>query len=99
MRDSFIFTTFGLALALATPVHAQDNRTLARENFRIADVNKDGKLSKPEFRVFIDENAKDDIGRAPTVRRFGAYDTAFERLDANKDGFVARSEIAGARER
>lgn len=99
MRVSLVITTLSLALALATPVHAQDNRTLARENFAIADVNEDGKLSKSEFRVFIDENAKDDIGRASMVRRMGAYDTAFKRLDANKDGFVARSEINGAKKK
>ena len=88
-----------LAAFFATPALAQDDRSLARANFEQADRNDDGKLSKSEFRVFIDENAKDNIGRAAMVKRYGAYNTAFEQLDGNKDGFVARSEIAGAKKK
>jgi hypothetical protein len=88
-----------LASFLATPVLAQDNRSLARANFDQADRNDDGKLSKSEFRIFIDENAKDNIGRAAMVKRYGAYDTAFEQLDANKDGFIVRSEITRAKKK
>jgi hypothetical protein len=60
-------------------------------------VDGDERLSSSEFRKFIDENAKDNLGRAARVKRFGAYDKAFERLDANEDGFVTREEIASAR--
>lgn len=88
-------------LAVASPTFAQtadqDQQRIARENFKQADVNGDGKLSEPEFRRFIDENAKDNLGRAARVRRFGAYETAFGRLDANKDGFVTKDEIARVR--
>jgi len=87
------------AIALAAPALALNtvaDRKAAQINFKQADANKDGNLSKSEFRRFIDENAKDKIGRAPMVKRFGAYNTAFGRLDANKDGVVTRKELAAA---
>ena len=94
-----ILVSFSI-LITAVPTLAQtsttDKRSLFRDNFNQADANQDGKLSKPEFRQLIDENAKDDLGRASIVKRLGAYDTAFGRLDANKDGFVTKSEIAAA---
>ena len=90
-----------MILMAAAPALAQasapDRQSLARENFAQADADGDEKLSASEFRRFIDENAKDDLGRAAMVKRFKAYDKAFERLDANKDGFVSRTEFASAR--
>lgn len=94
-----ILVSFSI-LIMAVPTLAQtsatDQRNLFKENFNQADANQDGKLSKREFRRLIDENAKDDLGRASMVKRLGAYDTAFGRLDANKDGYVTKSEIATA---
>lgn len=85
-------------LAVAVPSVAQatapDQQSVARQNFIQADADEDDRLSKSEFRRFIDENAKDNLGRAAMVRRFGAYETAFGRLDENKDGFVTKDEIA-----
>lgn len=97
MRISAFLLISMTAIILAAPAIAQDNRSLVRENFQQTDANDDGKLSKSEFRVFINENAKDEIGRAATVKRFGAYDRAFARLDANEDGFVTRAEMRSAR--
>lgn len=98
MRFCTIASLSVLAMAAHAPTLAQadaaDNRSLARANFAQADANKDNKLSKPEFRRFIDENAKDGLGRASKIKRFGAYGTAFGRLDANSDGFVTVKEIA-----
>ena len=76
-----------------------EERELARENFQQADKNGDGKLDPREFRTFIDANADDDIGRAATVRRFGAYDTAFARVDADKNGEITPAELTAARGR
>ena len=46
-----------------------------------------------EFRAFIDANARDNVGRASTVKRFGAYDRAFNRVDQDGSGTVTWSEI------
>ncbi|MEO1729440.1 MAG: hypothetical protein AAFR64_01730 [Pseudomonadota bacterium] len=84
-----------LAVALmATGASAQeDKQSAAAENFKQADADEDGKLSKKEFRTFIDLNAEDNLGRASMVKSYGMYDRAFARVDANQDGFVAREEI------
>ena len=95
-----LFTIVSLsALAIAAPAHALDKkaeRAAARANFIQSDTSKDGKLNKAEFRKFIDANAKDGIGRASMVKSFGAYDTAFARVDANKDGVVTGKELAAS---
>ncbi len=80
------------ALAQSDEAKAQ----MARENFKQADRNKDAKLSKSEFRAFINANAKDGLGKASMVKRFGAYDRAFASLDKNKDGQITRQELIGA---
>ena len=88
------------ALFIATPVLANanaDDEAKARENFQQADTDNDGKLTRAEFRRFIDANAEDGLGRAGMVRRFGAYETAFERVDKNEDGVVTARELAAAR--
>ena len=88
------------ALFVATPLLANqeaDDRAKARENFQQADANSDRQLTRAEFRDFINANADDGLGRAGMVRRFGAYDTAFERLDKNEDGVVTPAELAAAR--
>jgi Ca2+-binding EF-hand superfamily protein len=83
-----------LTLAIAVPAVAQDQRERARMNFEQADANKDGRLDLAEFTTFINLNADQGLGRAPTIRRFGRYAQAFTTLDTNKDGFVSREEIA-----
>ena len=77
----------------AVPLTAQDNRGLVGENFEQADTDNDDKLSPSEFRVLIDENAKDEIGRAAFIKQRKAYDRVFARLDANDDGFISFSEL------
>lgn len=94
MRSTIPITLY--ALVMAAPAFAQTSaadQKAVRTNFKQADANKDGKLSKSEFRRFIDENAKDNIGRASMVKRFGAYDAAFARVDTNKDGIVTGKEL------
>lgn len=88
------FTIASLGVA-----HADEaERALAAENFIQADVNVDNALTFDEFTTFIDLNADDDIGRAGVVRRFGRYETAFGRIDANEDGFVTPEELAAQAE-
>jgi Ca2+-binding EF-hand superfamily protein len=98
MRISIIVATS--ALLVASPALANekaDDRAKAQENFQQADSNNDGKLTPAEFRKFIDANAKDGLGRAGMVRRFGAYGTAFGKVDKNADGVVTPRELAAAR--
>ena len=88
------------ALLVAAPVLANeeaDDQAKARENFQQADADNDRKLTLAEFRIFIDANADDGLGRAGMVRRFGAYETAFIRVDKNADGVVTAPELAAAR--
>ena len=97
MRFSIPVSFF--ALTIATPALALNDaadRTAAQENFSQADSNEDGQLTKSEFRKFINANAADDIGRASTIKRFGAYDRAFETVDTNKDGLVTPKELAAS---
>jgi len=96
-----ILTFISLSTAvIATPALALDknaNRAAFQTNFKQADGNKDKKLTKAEFRKLIDANAADDLGRAPMIKRFGAYDTAFARVDSNKDDIITLQELAALR--
>lgn len=83
----------GLAVA-ASSAAAQTNRDAAAANFAEADANADGVLTIDEFTRFIDLNAEDKLGNASRIQRTGRYSTAFDRLDANKDGLVTREDIA-----
>ena len=76
----------------------EEDKAKARENFLQADVNGDRMLTFDEFKLLIDFNAEDDLGRAWMVRRFNKYDTAFERVDADADGFVTPEEMKAAAE-
>lgn len=86
-------------LLMSTTAHSADDAAKGRANFVAADKNNDGQLSTSEFRVFIDANAKDELGRAAMVKRFGAYDRAFKQLDANEDGQITKAELAAARKK
>ena len=96
-----ILTLISLSTAvIATPALALDKnakRAAFQTNFKQADGNKDKQLTKSEFRKLIDANAADDLGKASMIKRFGAYDTAFARVDANKDGIVTLKELAAMR--
>ncbi len=88
------------ALVMAVPalaLNAAADRKAVQQNFKQADGNEDGQLTKSEFRRFIDANAADNIGRASMIKRFSAYDRAFARVDANKDNIVTRKELAASR--
>jgi Ca2+-binding EF-hand superfamily protein len=85
-----------ISTILITPsVRADDKEQQAiREvNFTTADVDGDGALTQAEFQAFIDANADDNLGRAATLRRFGAYERAFNKLDKDNSGTVSWSEV------
>ena len=82
-------------LLSGSPALASDaDRKQAQANFQKADANKDEQLDTAEFKTFINLNADHGLGRASTIRRFGAYGRAFGTLDSNNDGAVSREEIA-----
>lgn len=90
----------GIAVFVLSPevawAQANADRATARANFRQADANGDGRLNRREFRAFIDANAEDGLSLSSTVRRFGAYDRAFARVDSNGDGIVTSGELNAA---
>ena len=70
-----------------------DQQAKREENFQAADANGDGALTPAEFQAFIDANADDNLGHAARLRRFGAYDRAFNKVDKDKSGTVTWSEV------
>lgn len=93
--------TFWLALSLyalaqgaaqAQEMTAAEKQALL-ENILQADANNDAVISRSEFEKLIDMNADDKLGRAAMVKRLGAYDAAFGKLDGNSDGFLTKEEM------
>ena len=66
------------------------------EHFALADANSDGGLDLSEFRDFVELEAEDDIGRSRRIKRFNAYERAFNTLDADADGAVTPDEIGAS---
>lgn len=96
---ALVFLTTLMMIAAGGPVNAQNQRDQARDNFARADANRDGHLDPTEFRTFINLNADQGLGRAPTIRRFNAYSNAFAELDKNRDGRLSPQEVAEAANR
>lgn len=100
MKKTILAATALSALMASNAALAQNSdaeRAAARLNFQQSDANDDGELNAAEFRAFINANADDDIGRAGMVRRFGAYDRAFSRVDGDGNGSITPAELAEAR--
>jgi hypothetical protein len=69
------------------------NKQQVAENFKKADANGDGMLTRSEFEKLIQLNAQANIGQAPQIVRFGRYDMAFNRVDADRNGLVTPQEL------
>ena len=95
MRSSTFFAGIFIVLSSSSAVaqSESEDRRMAQENFAEADKNGDNRLDRDEFRIFIDANADDEIGRSSMVRRWRLYRTAFRRVDANKDDVITRQEL------
>lgn len=98
MMKAIVLVDATIAVLMPGAAIAQSDaeREAAQANFRQADANGDRRLSRAEFRAFIDANAEDGLGRAGTIRRFSAYDRAFDRVDRNDNGLVTPDELAVA---
>jgi Ca2+-binding EF-hand superfamily protein len=64
--------------------------------FVVADANRDGMLSFPEFRDFVRHMARNGQPTARLIRNFAAYRIAFRRVDLNEDGFASPAELRSA---
>lgn len=102
MPKSFAFRKVALSLAaglaVVTATHhahaAETDQEKAAANFQLADANSDNALSKSEFIAFIDLSAASNLGRAGLIKKNRRYDSAFSRLDANRDGAVTPAELS-----
>ena len=63
----------------------------------MADQNSDEKLSLEEFKIFVNLEAEDDIGKSRKLKRYKKYETGYTKMDANKDGALTLEEIAAFR--
>ena len=98
-----LLTRCGIALAAiaAPPLQAAQaqpandaQREQVRANFREADIDGDGALTRAEFTRLIDLNAQHDIGHAKLIARLKRYGMAFGRADANENGSVTPEELS-----
>ena len=64
--------------------------------FVVADENRDGMLSFPEFRGFVRQMARSGQPTARLICNFAAYRIAFRRVDLNEDGFASPAELRSA---
>ena len=102
-KVSAMFRVIALAALAAVPAAGAARAELtpealkqAQANFKTANVSNTGQLTPAEFKTFIDLNAAAQIGRAPKIKANNAYDRAFGKVDANKDGKVSWDEYLKA---
>ncbi|WP_439529995.1 hypothetical protein [Pannonibacter sp.] len=69
------------------------NKQKLAENYAQADANGDKALTRAEFNNLLLLNAQDNIGRAAQIVRFGRQDTAFNQIDADRNGLVTQQEL------
>jgi hypothetical protein len=93
----FFVLSFPLAAMAQTEVDGVGPVTEGEvDAFVVADANRDGMLSFPEFREFVRQMARTGQPTARLIRNFAAYRIAFRRVDANEDGFASPAELRSA---
>lgn len=66
------------------------------QNFRVADGDGDERLTRTEFRTFIQLMAREGAPVSVRIRNLGAYRIAFGRVDLNNDGLATPAELRAA---
>ncbi|MDX3927468.1 MAG: EF-hand domain-containing protein [Shinella sp.] len=96
MRKTII-AAFAVTLALSGAAFAQ-TAPLHEGHFNQLDASKDGKISKAEYRTFmeqafdqVDTNRDGSLGATETAKALTP--AQFSQVDANKDGQVSRKEF------
>ena len=92
-RGLLILLMGAILTAPGVRADAGEQQAKREANFKAADADGDGALTQAEFKAFIDANADDNLGRAAQLKRFGAYDRAFNKLDKDESGTVTWSEV------
>jgi hypothetical protein len=85
--------SFGDSRADAPGGKANGQRGNPEAVFKKIDTNGDGKLSKDEFRAFIEKATNGTRKEKPEL-----IDKLFERLDENGDGYLSLEEFKKLRE-
>ena len=62
-------------------------------NFEAADNDGNQALTAAEFKDFVAANAKADIGRFAMIKKRGAQDMVFSRMDRDDNGEVTLEEL------
>ena len=78
----------GVFLTTPTDLRAEPSQQEV-DAYIAADKNKDGHLSRPEFRQFVKLMAKAGNPKAKQIRFWRAYRYAFGIADRNRDGLIA----------
>jgi len=92
----FMFRIALICLA-ATPAVAQLNATAVETNaFLASDRNRDGVLTRSEFRSFVLYMAAAGQPTARQIKFFGAYAYAFSIADRDRNGIVTPMEMRSA---
>jgi Ca2+-binding EF-hand superfamily protein len=99
MKKTFL-VIFAMGAIIAVPLtfaQAQTNSPAAKQklaaNFAQADANRDAALTYDEFVKMLQLNAQDNLGRAPQIVKSGNYRTAFNRIDADRNGLLTQQEL------
>lgn len=91
--------TISLALIsnLVLADHHEEQMLPIVKNFNAADSDKNKALNTTEFKIFVNANAAEGIGRFSMIKERGVEDRVFSRMDGDGDGEIALEELMAVR--